>query len=156
MGHLSPVGEVKLETCRAHAGSHRSMKAAMCAITSGSINSGAWPWSGTSSTSSCFRRARMSATVWTERRSDNAPRITSTGTLASESNCGHKSGIGLLASKAASVLASAIVSVGDSDALIKNVCNQAILLEKGKLIAIGPVDDILDRYHNRLDHAQVA
>jgi hypothetical protein len=31
-----------------------------------------------------------------------------------------------------------------------------MLLEKGRLIAIGPVDEILDRYHNRVVAAQVA
>jgi hypothetical protein len=31
-----------------------------------------------------------------------------------------------------------------------------MLMEKGRLIAIGSVDDILDRYHKRLAPAQVA
>ena len=49
-----------------------------------------------------------------------------------------------------------LVLASHSDALIKTMCNRAMLLEKGKLIAIGPVDEILDGYHNRLAHAQVA
>ena len=49
-----------------------------------------------------------------------------------------------------------LVLASHSDALIKGMCNRAMLLEKGSLIAIGPVDDILDRYHKRLTPAQVA
>lgn len=49
-----------------------------------------------------------------------------------------------------------LVLASHSDALIKAMCNRAMLLEKGRLVAIGPVDDILDRYHKRLSPAQVA
>ena len=49
-----------------------------------------------------------------------------------------------------------LVLASHSDALITGMCNRAMLLEKGSLIAIGPVDDILDRYHKRLTPAQVA
>jgi ABC-type polysaccharide/polyol phosphate transport system ATPase subunit len=49
-----------------------------------------------------------------------------------------------------------LVLASHSDALITGMCNRAMLLEKGGLIAIGPVDDILDRYHKRLTPAQVA
>ncbi len=49
-----------------------------------------------------------------------------------------------------------LVLASHSDALIKMMCNRAILLEKGRLVAIGPVDEILDRYHKRLTPAQVA
>jgi ABC-type polysaccharide/polyol phosphate transport system ATPase subunit len=49
-----------------------------------------------------------------------------------------------------------LVLASHSDALIKLMCNRAMLLEKGRLIAIGSVDEILDRYHNRLAPAQVA
>ena len=43
-----------------------------------------------------------------------------------------------------------LVLASHSDALIKMICNRAMLLEKGRLVAIGPVDEILDRYHKRL------
>ena len=49
-----------------------------------------------------------------------------------------------------------LVLASHSDALITGMCNRAMLLQKGSLIAIGPVDDILDRYHKRLTPAQVA
>jgi ABC-type polysaccharide/polyol phosphate transport system ATPase subunit len=49
-----------------------------------------------------------------------------------------------------------LVLASHSDALIKGMCNRAMLLEKGSLIASGPVDDILDHYHKRLTPAQVA
>ena len=49
-----------------------------------------------------------------------------------------------------------LVLASHSDALIKSICTRAILLEKGRLIAAGPVDDVLDCYHGRLTAAQVA
>jgi ABC-type polysaccharide/polyol phosphate transport system ATPase subunit len=49
-----------------------------------------------------------------------------------------------------------LVFASHSDPLIKAMCNRAMLMEKGRLIAIGSVDDILDRYHKRLAPAQVA
>jgi ABC-2 type transport system ATP-binding protein/lipopolysaccharide transport system ATP-binding protein len=49
-----------------------------------------------------------------------------------------------------------LVLASHSDALITAMCNRAMLLEKGSVIAIGQVDDILDRYHKRLTPAQVA
>jgi ABC-type polysaccharide/polyol phosphate transport system ATPase subunit len=49
-----------------------------------------------------------------------------------------------------------LVLASHSDQLIKAMCNRAMLLEKGSVIATGSVDDILDRYHKRLTPAQVA
>ena len=49
-----------------------------------------------------------------------------------------------------------LVLASHSDALIKSMCNRAILMEKGRLIEIGPVDDIINRYHERPAEAHVA
>jgi ABC-type polysaccharide/polyol phosphate transport system ATPase subunit len=42
---------------------------------------------------------------------------------------------------------SILVLASHSDAMIKDVCNKAALMEKGQLIALGPVDEIMTRYH---------
>jgi ABC-2 type transport system ATP-binding protein len=39
-----------------------------------------------------------------------------------------------------------LVLASHSDAMIKSMCNRAMLLEKGRLIAIGPIDEIINRY----------
>jgi ABC-type polysaccharide/polyol phosphate transport system ATPase subunit len=49
-----------------------------------------------------------------------------------------------------------LVLASHSDAMIKSMCNRAILLEKGRLIAIGPVDEIINRYHQRPAEVHVA
>jgi ABC-type polysaccharide/polyol phosphate transport system ATPase subunit len=49
-----------------------------------------------------------------------------------------------------------LVLASHSDALIKSMCNRAILLEKGRLIAIGSVEEIISRYHQRPAEAHVA
>ncbi len=49
-----------------------------------------------------------------------------------------------------------LVLASHSDALIKSMCSRAILMEKGRLVAIGPVDEIINRYHERPSEAQVA
>ena len=49
-----------------------------------------------------------------------------------------------------------LVLASHSDALIKSMCNRAILLEKGRLIAMGPVDEVINRYHQRPAEAYVA
>jgi ABC-type polysaccharide/polyol phosphate transport system ATPase subunit len=49
-----------------------------------------------------------------------------------------------------------LVLASHSDALIKSMCNQAILLEKGRLIEIGPIDEVINRYHERPIEAHVA
>ena len=49
-----------------------------------------------------------------------------------------------------------LVLASHSDALIKSMCNRAILMEKGRLIEIGPIDEIISRYHERPPEAQVA
>jgi ABC-type polysaccharide/polyol phosphate transport system ATPase subunit len=40
-----------------------------------------------------------------------------------------------------------LVVATHSDALIKTMCNRAALLQKGRLVAIGPVDEVLEIYH---------
>jgi ABC-type polysaccharide/polyol phosphate transport system ATPase subunit len=49
-----------------------------------------------------------------------------------------------------------LVLASHSDALIKSMCNRAILLEKGRLIEIGPIDEVIRRYHERPAEAYVA
>ena len=39
-----------------------------------------------------------------------------------------------------------LVLASHSDSLIKSMCNRAILLEKGRLIAIGSIDEVINRY----------
>jgi ABC-type polysaccharide/polyol phosphate transport system ATPase subunit len=47
-----------------------------------------------------------------------------------------------------------LVLASHSDGLIKAMCNRAALMEKGHILAIGPVDEILDQYHRRnIEHA---
>jgi ABC-type polysaccharide/polyol phosphate transport system ATPase subunit len=47
-----------------------------------------------------------------------------------------------------------LVLASHSDGLIKAMCNRAALMEKGHILAIGPVDEILDQYHSRnIEHA---
>jgi ABC-type polysaccharide/polyol phosphate transport system ATPase subunit len=40
-----------------------------------------------------------------------------------------------------------LVLATHSNAMIKSMCNRAMLLEKGRLIAIGPIDEVINRYH---------
>jgi ABC-type polysaccharide/polyol phosphate transport system ATPase subunit len=49
-----------------------------------------------------------------------------------------------------------LVLASHSDALIRSMCNRAILLEKGRLIAMGSVDEVINRYHQRPVEAHVA
>jgi ABC-type polysaccharide/polyol phosphate transport system ATPase subunit len=49
-----------------------------------------------------------------------------------------------------------LVLASHSDALIKSMCNRAILLEKSRLIEIGPIDEVIRRYHERPAEAYVA
>jgi ABC-type polysaccharide/polyol phosphate transport system ATPase subunit len=49
-----------------------------------------------------------------------------------------------------------LVLASHSDPLIKSMCNRAILLEKGRLIEIGPIDEVINRYHERPIEAHVA
>jgi len=51
---------------------------------------------------------------------------------------------------------SILVLASHSDAMIASMCNRGALLEKGHLIAIGPVDDIIAMYHKRADEAPPA
>jgi ABC-type polysaccharide/polyol phosphate transport system ATPase subunit len=37
--------------------------------------------------------------------------------------------------------------------MIKQMCNMGGLLEKGQIVAIGPIDDILAQYHERNQQA---
>jgi ABC-type polysaccharide/polyol phosphate transport system ATPase subunit len=44
---------------------------------------------------------------------------------------------------------SILVLASHSDAMIKTMCNRCALLEKGHLISIGPVKQVIDLYHQR-------
>lgn len=44
-----------------------------------------------------------------------------------------------------------LVLASHSDALIKQMCNKAMLLEHGKILKFGPVDEVLDYYHERIN-----
>ena len=47
-----------------------------------------------------------------------------------------------------------LVLATHSDAMIKGMCNRAALMEKGNIVALGPVAEILDQYHRRnAEHA---
>jgi ABC-type polysaccharide/polyol phosphate transport system ATPase subunit len=49
-----------------------------------------------------------------------------------------------------------LVLASHSDSLIKSMCNRAILLEKGRLIAIGSIDEVINRYQQGPVEADVA
>lgn len=40
-----------------------------------------------------------------------------------------------------------IIVASHSDALIQRICNKAILMEHGKIVKMGPVDEVLAHYH---------
>src|SRR5262249_27934926 len=80
--------------CPEPVASHDAIKAAMRPIVSEPASRGAWPSSGTSTTSSARRRLRMASTVACDRMSELAPRITITGTRPSASNSFHRVGNG--------------------------------------------------------------
>lgn len=42
---------------------------------------------------------------------------------------------------------SLLVLASHSEGMIQNMCNKAILLEKGKMVHMGEVDDVIERYH---------
>src|SRR5262249_13067888 len=86
---------------------HLRANSMIVAITSGSISSGAWPWSGTTTTSMLRWRTFMASAVSRLRMSELAPRMSITGTRVSASNCGHMLGIGRSALMAARLCASA-------------------------------------------------
>jgi ABC-type polysaccharide/polyol phosphate transport system ATPase subunit len=46
-----------------------------------------------------------------------------------------------------------LVLATHSDGMIKQMCNMGGLLEKGQIVAIGPIDDILAQYHERNQQA---
>ena len=48
----------------------------------------------------------------------------------------------------------ALVLASHSDVLIRQMCTKAILLDGGQMIAIGPVDEILARYHQHRSEAE--
>ncbi len=48
-----------------------------------------------------------------------------------------------------------LVLASHSDAMIKTMCNLCALLEKGRLVSIGPVEQVVDLYHRRTE-AQAA
>jgi ABC-type polysaccharide/polyol phosphate transport system ATPase subunit len=43
-----------------------------------------------------------------------------------------------------------------SDGMIKATCNRAILMEKGRVVALGPVDEVINTYHARTDEPQTS
>jgi ABC-type polysaccharide/polyol phosphate transport system ATPase subunit len=53
-----------------------------------------------------------------------------------------------------------IVLASHSDTMIKSMCNKAALMQEGRVVAVGPVDDIYERYeamaHADASHAAVA
>jgi ABC-type polysaccharide/polyol phosphate transport system ATPase subunit len=44
---------------------------------------------------------------------------------------------------------SILVLASHSDAMIRDVCNKAVLMEKGKLVSIGSVDEVIAEYKSR-------
>ena len=42
-----------------------------------------------------------------------------------------------------------LVLATHSDPMIRSMCNRAALMEKGNIVAIASVDEILDQYHRR-------
>ena len=44
-----------------------------------------------------------------------------------------------------------LVMASHSDQLIQQLCNKALLLEHGKIVSCGAVDDVLEQYHDTLD-----
>ena len=46
---------------------------------------------------------------------------------------------------------SILVLASHSDVMIKTMCNRCALLEKGHLISIGPVEQVIDLYHQRTE-----
>jgi ABC-type polysaccharide/polyol phosphate transport system ATPase subunit len=49
-----------------------------------------------------------------------------------------------------------LVLASHSDPLIRSMCNRAILLEKGRVIELGPIDEVINHYHQRPTEAHVA
>ena len=47
-----------------------------------------------------------------------------------------------------------LVLASHSDSTIRSMCNKAILLEAGRIVASGPVDEICDRYHKSVRNAE--
>ena len=42
-----------------------------------------------------------------------------------------------------------LVLASHSDALIRSMCNRAVLMDTGQILAFGSIDEILDRYHRQ-------
>lgn len=49
-----------------------------------------------------------------------------------------------------------LVFASHAEALIEMMCNRALLLEHGQIVADGPVADILKEYHAKIHHAEAA
>jgi len=49
-----------------------------------------------------------------------------------------------------------MVLASHSDKTIRSMCNKAIMMEAGRIVAAGPVDEICDRYHETVHAAGVA
>jgi ABC-type polysaccharide/polyol phosphate transport system ATPase subunit len=48
-----------------------------------------------------------------------------------------------------------LVLASHSDALIRSMCNRAVLMETGRILTIGSVDEVLDRYRRQNEQAAV-
>jgi ABC-type polysaccharide/polyol phosphate transport system ATPase subunit len=51
---------------------------------------------------------------------------------------------------------SILVLASHSDEMIKAMCNRCALLEKGHLVSIGPVEQVVDLYHERIETQSAA
>ena len=49
--------------------------------------------------------------------------------------------------------AAILVLATHSEALIRSICNRALLLQKGRLVAMGPVDEIIEMYHRYITNS---
>jgi ABC-type polysaccharide/polyol phosphate transport system ATPase subunit len=49
-----------------------------------------------------------------------------------------------------------VVLASHSDATIRSMCNKAVMMESGRIVAIGPVDDICDQYADSVHSATQA
>ena len=50
---------------------------------------------------------------------------------------------------------SILVFSSHSEALLKKFCRRAILLDGGRMLTFGPIDDVLDQYKSRIDKLSV-
>jgi ABC-type polysaccharide/polyol phosphate transport system ATPase subunit len=48
-----------------------------------------------------------------------------------------------------------LVLASHADDLIRSICNKAALMNSGRLVKIGPVDEILSEYHTEIARAEL-